>query len=151
MKKVNWTVGAARAQGALHFLMVPLPFLAVWNGVQWWVAILNPIPLLLGLVPSLLVAVVAWGLWNRHAWARLLAMVFHGVTAASAFSVTVLCIAAIVLHAISEGKKTASPPQGHNFVPIALFWYVGGIAFTVFILSGGLYWWLRRARDPERR
>ena len=145
-------MGEARAQSAVHILMASLPFLTVWNAVGLRLFLNGPC-LLLGLLPGLLVAVVAWGLWNRNSWARLLAMVFHGVTAVLALIVSVLCVAALVLRTISGGKQVASPPEGHNFVPIEtwMFWYVGGIAFAVFILSGGLHWWFRRARDPERR
>ena len=137
MKRVQWTVGAARTQSILHFLIAPL---MLWVGLFarhvtcpfFSYASSHQLGLFLGVLLCLLVAFVAWGLWNRRAWARQLAMVFHGVTAIAALY---LSIAWTYPYLASSGNECGVTKLGIFALAIG-----GGIAFGLFILSSGFLW-----------
>jgi hypothetical protein len=146
MKKVQWTVAAARTQSIVHSLIALLALLAAL--VAWLESVFfsdtSPYSLggLLGILPGLLVAFVSWGLWNRRTWARQLAMAFHLIIALAALSVMVWS-----MHECLTIKGGPDSLAGVGGVICAI---IGGIAFGVFILSSGFLWWFWRARDPEK-
>lgn len=147
VKRVQWTVAAARTQSVLHFLIALLALLAVL--VVWLEFVFfnekrssYSLGVLLGILPSVLVALVSWGLWNRRAWARQLAMAFHLIIAVAALSVMVWS-----MHECLTIKGGPDSLAGVGGVIGAI---IGGIALGVFILSSGFLWWFWRARDSEK-
>jgi len=84
MKRVQWTVGAARTQSVLHFLIAPLMLWVGFFGLQevshylFSRASSDRVGLALGVLLVSLMGFVAWGLWSRHAGARRAATVFLG-------------------------------------------------------------------------
>jgi hypothetical protein len=91
------------------------------------------------------VGFIAWGLWNRRAWARQVAMVFHGVIAVAALGVAVCCIYACVT--IKGGPDAAGWAAGLVKFYCAI---CGGVAFGAFILSSGFLWWLWRVHELDK-
>ena len=137
MKKAQWTVGTARTLSVLHLLIAPLIF-GVSNFEFGVFLGLPKFGIVLGIFLGLLLVFIAWGLWNRRAWARKLAMVFHGVIAIAAFSGCVVCLQGY----LRPGNTVHAP----IYIGFAI---CGGIAFGVFILSSGFLWWFWRGREPE--
>jgi hypothetical protein len=143
MKRAQWTAGAARTQSILHLLLAPLTVLAGAYAFRWIFPGLNgPFSLLgPGLLPGLLVAFAAWGLCNQRAWARRLAMIFHGSIAAAALSYIVY----IGVSCLTSGNR-ANEVHGPVYLLVPIF---GGIACGVFILASGFLWWLWRSKDLQ--
>ena len=159
-RRVQWTVGMARTQSILHFLIAPY---MGWLGARFLDKFLvflvgsdladafSPLSssnmgywLSVGLLIVLLIALLALGLWNRRAWALQIATALYGVIAIAAFGSTILILFVNVL--VGGCSPTAEAYESTSRSNLAM----AGLSFRICIVASCFLLWFCRFRNPEK-
>jgi len=155
-RRAKWTVRVARSQSILH-LLIASPI--IWLGVTFLGEIMeyyqadmsSPSPpinmgywLPVGLLFGLLIASLAFGLWNRRTWALLIATAFYAIIAITALGSSLLML---LLEALLIGNSPTGTLSTETSRPLH---NIAGLSFCICIVAGSFFLWFCRFLNAER-